>query len=201
MNIQEQNFQKRLVVWQLLATIFATVGAVMFAYGLSLFLFSSQLGIDSIQASDETKNNLELFSKISSKAGFVYLASGLILLFGCPLMIIFVILKEKVKLKEKKSSKFQILFDEMYDGKDLELKEKGYDAFSVKKLRLEGKPLRWDFSVLKYVEENQMILITEDPENYGGCQENNLPCIKLGQNPTINDIIKELNILKKDWIK
>jgi len=37
---------------------------------------------------------------------------------------------------------FQILFDEMYDGKDLELKEKGYDAHSVKKLRLEGKPLR-----------------------------------------------------------
>jgi len=170
----------------------------MLAYGFSLFLFSSELGLESIEASGETKNALEIFSKISSNAGFVYATTGTILLFGGPLLIIFVILKDKVKQKEDKSSKFQILVDEMYDGKDLELKKDGYDAQSVKKLRLEGKHLRYDYSVLNYVKENNMILITEDPENLGGCQENNLPCIKLGQNPPIEDILKELELLKKD---
>ncbi len=86
----------------------------------------------------------------------------------------------------------------MYDGKDLELKEKGYDAYSVKKLRLDGKPLRYDYSVLNYVKDNDMILVTEDPENIGGCKENNLFCIGLGQNPSIEEIVKELELLKKD---
>ena len=39
---------------------------------------------------------------------------------------------EKVTHKVNTSSKVQILFNEMYDGKDLELKEKGYEAYSVK---------------------------------------------------------------------
>lgn len=198
MNKQEQNFQKRLAIWQLLGTAIATSGAVLFAYGLSLLLFSSELGIDSLQASNEIQENLEIFSKISSNGGFVYLITGLILLFGGPLLITFVIVKEKVKEKTKfsKSSKLQVLFDEMYDGKDIELQKQGYDAYSVKKIRLTGEPLRYDHSVLKYVEENKMILITADPENYGGCIENNMPCIKLGQNPSIDEIIKELESLK-----
>lgn len=198
MNIDEQNFQKRLVVWQLLATIIAAVGAVMLAYGLSLLLFSSELGIDSIDASEDTANNLQIISNMALNAGWIYLITGIVLLFIVTFLIIIVIVKEKVKPKMNKSSKFQILVDEMYDGKDLELKEKGYAAYSVKKLRLEGKPLRYDYSVLNYVKENNMILITEDPENLGGCQENNLPCIKLGQNPSIDDIVKELELLKKD---
>ncbi|MCE9651923.1 MAG: hypothetical protein K8Q89_02530 [Nitrosarchaeum sp.] len=84
----------------------------------------------------------------------------------------------------------------MYDGKDEELSKKGYKTQSVKKLRLTGKSLQYDYSVLKYVEENKMILITEDSENYGGCQENNLTCIKLGQNPSVDEILKELESLK-----
>ncbi|MDE1862836.1 MAG: hypothetical protein KGI33_07985 [Thaumarchaeota archaeon] len=82
----------------------------------------------------------------------------------------------------------------MYDGKDIELSKRGYDAYSVKKLRLDGEPLQYDYSVLKFVEENKMILVTEDGENYGGCKENNLPCIKLGQNPSIDEIVKELEL-------
>lgn len=198
MNIDEQNFQKRLVVWQLLATIIVSVGAVMFAYGLSLLLFSSELGIDSIEATEETANNLQILSKISSKAGLVYALTGGILIFAVPIVIIYIITKEKIRPKRNKFSKLQILVDEMYDGKDLELKEKGYDAYSVKKLRLEGKPLRYDYSVLNYVKDNDMILVTEDPENIGGCKENNLFCIGLGQNPSVEEIVKELELLKKD---
>ena len=198
MNVNEQNFQKRLVVWQLLATIIVSVGAIMLAYGLTLLLFSSELGIDSIGESEETANNLQIIAKISSKAGLVYTITGVILIFVVPVVIIYTIVKEKVKPIRNKSSKSQILVDEMYDGKDLELKKKGYDAHSVKKLRLEGKSLHYDYSVLNYVKENNMILITEDPENIGGCKENDLPCIGLGQNPSVEDIIKELKLLKKD---
>ena len=104
---------------------------------------------------------------------------------------------EKVTHKVIKSSKVQILFDEMYDGKDLELKEKGYDAYSVKKLILEGKPLRYDYSVLNYVKENNMIFITRDVENVGGCKENDLPCIGLSQNPSVEEIVKELELLQE----
>ena len=81
------------------------------------------------------------------------------------------------------------------------LQKQGYDAFSVKKIRLTGEPLQYDYSVLKYVEENKMILITEDPENYGGCIENDLPCIKLGQNPSIDEVVKELETLKDSGSK
>jgi hypothetical protein len=49
LNDEEIKFQKRIAIWQLVGTIIVSVGAVMFAYGLSLLLFSSQLGIDSLQ--------------------------------------------------------------------------------------------------------------------------------------------------------
>ena len=197
MNIDEQNFQKRLVVWQLLATIIVAIGAVMFTYGQTLNLFGSELSMDAINETEEIANNLQIMSKIFSKTGTVYTITGVILIFGSSILVILRIVTEKISSKKTKYSKLKILADEMYDGKDLELKEKGYDAYSVKKLRLEGKPLRYDYSVLNYIKDNDMILITEDPENIGACQENNLPCIALGQNPDVDEIIEKLKTFKK----
>ena len=37
-----------------------------------------------------------------------------------------------------------------------------------------------------------MILITEDNESYGGCMENQIPCVQLGQNPSNDEIIEKL---------
>ena len=37
-----------------------------------------------------------------------------------------------------------------------------------------------------------MILITEDKENYGGCIENQIPCVQLGQNPSNDEILEKL---------
>ena len=54
----------------------------------------------------------------------------------------------------------KILVDEMDDGMDEKLKEIGYDAYSVKKLRTEGKKLHADYSVINYARENDMILVT-----------------------------------------
>jgi len=84
----------------------------------------------------------------------------------------------------------KVLVDEMYDGIDVKLKELGYQAFSVKKLIAEGKKLTSDYSVIKYAEENGMILVTEDAEVGKGCKEDNIRCV-LFDNETIFKIILE----------
>lgn len=76
-------------------------------------------------------------------------------------------------------SKLKILIDEMDDGWDEKLQLLGYDAFSVKKLRAEGKKLRTDYSVINYARENDMVLVTRDTESGQACEENNLPYILL----------------------
>ena len=75
--------------------------------------------------------------------------------------------------------KLKILIDEMDDGWDERLRQLGFDAYSVKKLRAEGKKLRTDYSVINYARENGMILVTRDSESGQACEENNLPFILL----------------------
>ena len=75
-----------------------------------------------------------------------------------------------------------ILVDEMDDGMDEKLRDMGYDAYSVKKLRAEGLKLHTDYSVINYAKENSMILITRDTESGEACNENNIPCVLLDSN-------------------
>ncbi len=90
-----------------------------------------------------------------------------------------------------------ILFDEMYEGKDEELVLRGYVAYSVRKLREQKNlKLQYDYSIIKYAELNKMILITEEIDNKNGCDENGIPCIRLGQNPSIDEIFQELQKYK-----
>ena len=90
----------------------------------------------------------------------------------------------------------KVLVDEMYDGMDTRLKEFGYDAFSVKKLIMEGKKLSSDYSVIKYAEENGMIMITEDVEIGKACKENNIPCVLLDTESLFKIILEELGNFK-----
>ena len=90
-----------------------------------------------------------------------------------------------------------ILFDEMYEGKEEELIKLGYEAYSVRKLReKKNLKLQYDYSIIKYAEQNRMILITEEIDNKNGCDENGIPCIRLGQNPSIDEIFQELQKYK-----
>ncbi|KAG2477007.1 MAG: hypothetical protein NPMRTH1_1420006 [Nitrosopumilales archaeon] len=88
--------------------------------------------------------------------------------------------------------KQKILVDEMDDGMDEKLKEIGYDAYSVKKLRSEGKKLHADYSVINYARENDMILVTRDTESGIACQENNLPCILLDNDEIFKIVVEKL---------
>ncbi len=90
----------------------------------------------------------------------------------------------------------KILVDEMYDGIDTKLKEFGYEAYSVKKLIMEGKRLTSDYSVIKYAEENGMVMVTEDIEVGKACKENNIPCVLLDTETIFKIILEELNQYK-----
>ena len=91
----------------------------------------------------------------------------------------------------KKSLK--ILVDEMDDGMDEKLRDMGYDAYSVKKLRAEGLKLHTDYSVINYAKENGMILITRDAESGEACNENNIPCVLLDSNEIFKIVTEKLN--------
>ena len=86
----------------------------------------------------------------------------------------------------------KILVDEMDDGMDERLIQLGYDAYSVKKLRNEGKKLHTDYSVINYAKENDMILITRDTESGQACEENELPCILLDNNEIFKIVTEKL---------
>ncbi len=86
----------------------------------------------------------------------------------------------------------KILIDEMDDGWDEKLKELGYDAYSVKKIRMAGHKLRTDYSVINYAKENNMILVTRDTESCQACEENNLPYVLLDNDEIFKIVVEKL---------
>ena len=86
----------------------------------------------------------------------------------------------------------KILIDEMDDGMDERLIQLGYDAYSVKKLRVEGKKLHTDYSVINFAKENGMILVTRDTESGQACEENGLPSILLDHNEIFKIVTEKL---------
>lgn len=90
-------------------------------------------------------------------------------------------------------TKPKVLIDEMDDGWDERLQKLGFDAYSVKKLRAEGKKLRTDYSVINYARENNMILVTRDTESGQACEENDLPYILLDNDEIFRIVLEKLN--------
>ena len=88
--------------------------------------------------------------------------------------------------------KKKVLIDEMDDGMDDRLNSLGYEAYSVKKLLLEGKKLRTDYSIINYAKENNMILVTRDTESGQACKENNLPCVLLDKEEIFKIVLEKL---------
>jgi len=97
-----------------------------------------------------------------------------------------------IHIEIKLSRYMKILIDEMDDGWDEKLKELGYDAYSVKKLRADGHKIRTDYSVINYAKENNMMLVTRDTESGQACEENNLPYILLDNNEIFKIVVSKL---------
>ncbi len=89
-------------------------------------------------------------------------------------------------------SNLKILVDENLDGMDERLKEIGYDAFSVRKLQIEGKKLGSDYSIINYARENNMIIVTKDIEFRKASEENNFPLILLDDEEILKVIVEKL---------
>jgi len=89
----------------------------------------------------------------------------------------------------------KVLLDQMYDGYDLKLKESGYETYSVKKLISEGRKLESDYSVIKYADENGMVIVTNDTEMSDACKENKIPHVFLNDK-TLSIMLEELAKLK-----
>ena len=86
----------------------------------------------------------------------------------------------------------KILVDEMDDGMDEKLAKIGFEAYSVKKLRVEGLNLHTDFSVISYAKKNKMILVTRDTESGEACNENNIPCVLLDADEIFKIVLDNL---------
>jgi len=89
-------------------------------------------------------------------------------------------------------SSHKILVDENLDGMDDRLNEIGYDAFSVRKLQIEGKKLGSDYSIINYARENNMIIVTKDTEFRKASEENNFPLILLDDEEILKVIVEKL---------
>ena len=91
-----------------------------------------------------------------------------------------------------KKTPLKILIDEMDDWMDERLQNIGYDAYSVKKLRIEGLKLHTDYSVINYAKKNDMILVTRDTESGQACDENNIPYVLLDSDEIFKIVLEKL---------
>ena len=95
------------------------------------------------------------------------------------------------------SKSLKILVDETSDGLDVKLQHAGYYAESVKKLRNKDEKMGYDYNVIQYAKENQMVFITKDKEPGKACQANGIPCIWLSDDLVFEKIVlPELENLK-----
>ncbi len=88
----------------------------------------------------------------------------------------------------KKSLK--ILVDEQLDGLDEKLIQNGYDAANSAKKLFAGKS---DYTILKHVEKHKMVFITQDKENIKACSENNIRCVPINKDQTLEIALNKLS--------
>ncbi len=95
------------------------------------------------------------------------------------------------------SKELKILVDETSDGLDIKLQNAGYYAESVKKLRNKDEKMGYDYNILQYAKENNMVFITKDNEPGKTCRANGISCILLSDDLVFEKIIlPELEKLK-----
>lgn len=95
-------------------------------------------------------------------------------------------------------SDLKILVDETSDGLDVKLQNAGYYAESVKKLRAKDEKMAYDYNIIQYAKENDMVFITKDKEPGKACQANGIKCIWLSDELVFDKvIIPELEKLKE----
>ncbi len=128
MNVSEQEFQKRLAVLQVSATIAATVGAAVLAGMLALFLFEVEVRMDAVGESEEDTTGMLTVSKIALDSGIGYVVVIISIIVTIQTVTILKIYKQKTKTPVTKSTKTEIQLDESDDARDSKSIEKGDES-------------------------------------------------------------------------
>ncbi len=84
----------------------------------------------------------------------------------------------------------KFLVDEMSDGLDEKIQKLGYQAESVKKLRVKEPKFAHDVYILNYAKENQFVFITKNKEPGKACGDLGIPCIWISDDLIFEKIIK-----------
>lgn len=175
--------ERYIAYWQVVIGAIITGGIAFIGIGMGFYIAAGKVPFQSA-------NFLEsLYALVYFIGGFFLFIFGMRLntkTFG-PRRATNIVKSNAVELYSLK-----ILVDEMLDGLDMKLIERGYHAQSVKKLIEQGEKIHSDFSVLKYVETHRMVLVTEDEQNIRGCNENMLLAARFGQNDKIEGLLTKL---------
>jgi len=92
----------------------------------------------------------------------------------------------------------KFLVDEMSDGLDEKLQKLGYEAKSVKKLKIKEPKFAHDVYILNYAKENQFVFITKNKEPGKACKDLDIPCIWISDDLILEKIIKpEIKMFEK----
>jgi predicted nuclease of predicted toxin-antitoxin system len=94
----------------------------------------------------------------------------------------------------------KVLVDGMYDGLEIKLGKKGFDAYSIKKLEKEEAKLGHDFNLINFAREHRMVIVTNDREMGNTCKANGFPCVLVNTENILEGIIvPALNNLKERY--
>ena len=74
-------------------------------------------------------------------------------------------------------------------GLILSFKMSGYYAESVKKLRTKDEKMAFDYNIIQYAKENNMVFITKDKEPGRACAANGIKCILLSDDIVFEKVI------------
>ena len=84
----------------------------------------------------------------------------------------------------------RIFVDEQLEALVPKLIQNGYDKVESAKKLFPGKS---DYTILKYVEKHNMVFITQDKENIKACNENNIRCVPINIDGTLEIALNKLS--------
>ena len=87
----------------------------------------------------------------------------------------------------------KVLVDQMYDGLEVNLKDMGHDAYSVRKLSGNEPKMGSDYYAVHYAKEKGMVVVTADAGMGKDCAAAGVRCILIDKEKLLPVIKRELD--------
>lgn len=198
-NNEDGKLEKKLAFIGIYSGAGIAIGAAILSVGASLVFAILPVLRDYINKGG-TNEDFAFVNALVNSAGYFVFAGLIIIALG--VISAYVNIYKRTNKKHEKileTHQMKVLIDAMRDGIEDELKKRGYEAYSVKKL-CEDKKMKLfsDYSIIKYAEKHNMVLVTEDIDNVEGCRENKIDCVQFSQDQTLDNLVEELEKIKLD---